>query len=485
MPLEVISSSQALHNIRTNAHFRWPKRGAGDNRIEPIASPAFTPGFSFRPGCEIFTIGSCFARNIEAALESLGFRISNRRFFAEAGDAASDGWALNNYGVPAIYNEIAWALGELPYSPDDNLVEIRPGLHADLHLSAPVGAPPEPRETVLARRRRLLAMTRSILTADVLVVTLGLAEVWRDSRSGLYLNAKPPTPALVAEPERFELHILSHDDVREYLDRTFELIFRRCRPDMNVILTLSPVPLSATFTGGDVAVANQYSKSVLRAAVEAVVRRHDRVDYFPSYESVILSDRARAWEDDLTHVRWELIDHNVSRMIAAYTGMAPAPPAADASAALATANQHRRLALARESLGAGRFEAALREVEPLMGGALDMAAVRVRAAAWLGLGEAEAAEGLLRSVLAARPHDGGLHGLLGRALLMRGQAQAAVEALAEAVAWSPRTAAWSVLLARTLIAAGESTRAEAVVDQALLSSPDSAPLQRLRAAFGR
>ena len=73
--------------------------------------------------------------------------------------------------------------------------------------------------------------------------------------------------------------------------------------------------------------ANNYSKSALRAAAEVAVRSFDHVDYFPSFETVTMSDRAIAWEDDLAHVTPAMIELNVSRMIADYM------PAADETAA--------------------------------------------------------------------------------------------------------------------------------------------------------
>ena len=65
-------------------------------------------------------------------------------------------------------------------------------------------------------------------------------------------------------------------------------------------------------------VANSYSKAALRVAAEIATRSFDHVDYLPSYETVTLSDRALAWEDDLVHVRNDMIELNVARMLAAY-----------------------------------------------------------------------------------------------------------------------------------------------------------------------
>jgi hypothetical protein len=79
-------------------------------------------------------------------------------------------------------------------------------------------------------------------------------------------------------------------------------IIRRANPSAKVVLTTSPVPLGRTFTGHDVIIANGYSKAVLRAVAADIVEKNRHVDYFPSYEMVMLSDPRSSWEDDQRHV---------------------------------------------------------------------------------------------------------------------------------------------------------------------------------------
>ena len=83
-------------------------------------------------------------------------------------------------------------------------------------------------------------------------------------------------------------------------------------------MTVSPVPLSATFTDRDIVVANMASKATLRAAAEAFVARTDHAHYFPSYEMVLYSDTERAWRPDRMHVRGAMISHILSAFIRAY-----------------------------------------------------------------------------------------------------------------------------------------------------------------------
>ena len=482
MSVRVIGCSEALVNMRTSPVARWPKRETGENRIEPLAALAFTPSFGFAPGSTIFTIGSCFARHVEAALDRQGFAIPTRQFWSEDPTGrTSDNWMLDNYGVPAIFNEIAWAFGEAPYNPHDHCIELRPGLFVDAHL--PGRVPLAPLEAVLARRQRIFQVTRSLLEADVLVMTLGLVEVWKDNRSGYYLNARPHQATLASDPKRFDLHVLSYEDVRDHLARTFEMVFRRCRADLKVILTVSPVPMSTTFTGTDVAVANQYSKSLLRAVAEEIVQRHARVDYFPSYENVVLSERAAAWEDDQVHVRPDLIEHNVAMMIAAYTGEPAQPTAPGTGAAAPSGAEHRDLKRARDYLSDRQYEKAIAASVLLFGGPLHSQALRVQATAHLALNQPAAAETALRKAITLRYNDGGLHGVLGKALLLQGKLAEASEALTEALNYSPGVPLWSALLAETLVKRGRVTEAAGVLKSALSSAPQHAQLKRVLASI--
>src|SRR5690606_27730028 len=123
-------------------------------------------------------------------------------------------------------------------------------------------------------------LTRSVRDTRVIILTMGLVEVWYDKMSGLYLNGPPPKAIITAEPDRFELHVLSYEDVITALEAIHALIAKHCRSDAQILITVSPVPFKVSFTGRDALSANTYSKSVLRAAVETFARAHENVDYF-------------------------------------------------------------------------------------------------------------------------------------------------------------------------------------------------------------
>lgn len=316
MPLLKIPGPEAIEIRKANGFAKWPGRSATENRVEPVALPDFKVGFALKPGEPIFTIGSCFARNIELRLMERGFPVPMRDLLDQPEFKGLHASALNNYGVTSIWQELSWAFAE-EFDHRRHFVEALPGRFVDLNLSSKLTRP-EPLEDLLARRKAIIECTRLIRECRVVVITLGLAEVWWDNVGKAYLNEMPRPTLLKKEPGRFELHVLDAGEAATYLNKALELIKENGRVGVQVILTVSPVPLTATHRPEDVMVANTYSKSVLRVAAEQARLKFDFVHYFPSYESVMLSDRAVTWEEDQIHVTDFIVDQNVKRMLIAY-----------------------------------------------------------------------------------------------------------------------------------------------------------------------
>jgi hypothetical protein len=112
-------------------------------------------------------------------------------------------------------------------------------------------------------------------------------------------------------------------DVVSRLEATMNRL-REVRPGMRFLLTVSPVPLTATASGGHVLTATMHSKSVLRAAAGEMVARRDDVDYFPSYELIAgFQSGGRYYEPNLRSVRLDGVDF-VMRHFAAGLGVVAA-----------------------------------------------------------------------------------------------------------------------------------------------------------------
>jgi hypothetical protein len=61
---------------------------------------------------------------------------------------------------------------------------------------------------------------------------------------------------------------------------------RAGKKSVRILLTVSPVPLTATMSGRHVLLATTYSKAILRAAAGQLESENSNIDYFPSYEII-------------------------------------------------------------------------------------------------------------------------------------------------------------------------------------------------------
>ncbi len=213
---------------------------------------------------------------------------------------------FHRFNPGSLLQEFEHILSESQSIADGALIFERPdGLFSDCHYNARFTLPDF--EPCLARRNFIHQRINGLVDVDFVIITLGMAEAWLDVESGLYLNTTPTKELAEYLPGRFRFQILSETDVVASLSRVLDLIYRR-NPLMRVILTVSPIPLAATFSGQDVAVANSNSKATLLCAVNRLAQAFSQLFYFPSYEIVTYSERAAVWEPDGRHVRAEFVD---------------------------------------------------------------------------------------------------------------------------------------------------------------------------------
>ena len=114
---------------------------------------------------------------------------------------------------------------------------------------------------------------------------------------------------------RFEL--LDFRRCLEYVQRTVALI-HDVNPSCKILMTTSPMPMQRTFTEMDVIVANMQSKATLRAVCGEIYHSEDGVDYFPAFESVMLTKSWDIWERDKTYVRHSFVGKIVKHLVDAY-----------------------------------------------------------------------------------------------------------------------------------------------------------------------
>jgi len=227
----------------------------------------------------VIGVGSCFARYFILWLAEKGFNKSVD---------ASPYNALMRYGAtfesPAVIaQQFRWAFGEF-----------------DSRHALWIGKDKEVFEAN-DERRRLVRTT--LEQTDVLILTLGLSEIWYDKQTG-----EPLWRALTKrhyDPSRHVFRVETMQDTKRCLEK-IEEIRRGHLPGLKVVYTISPVRMKATFRPVSAITANSVSKAILRAALDEFLReRSELVNrelfYFPSYE--IVHDFFRdPFEEDNRHV---------------------------------------------------------------------------------------------------------------------------------------------------------------------------------------
>ncbi|CUH89822.1 GSCFA family protein [Phaeobacter sp. CECT 5382] len=320
----MVNAKQALARTKSNDHDRWAggdALSARDRIVSKVVVPQGLQTFSCSPGNTFFAIGSCFARNVEERLELAGANVLSRQMdVADLGATGARTLGLFNKYTPfSILQELQFASGERDY-PEEAFLSAGLDLFYDAQLRINSGN--ASLEALRARRKEInLAFARAF-EADVLILTLGLIEAWFDTKSGLYLNEVPAPRLLMKEPDRFELRILSVDECREALREIHTLLARHAKVGQKIVITVSPVALARTFSEHDVIIANTTSKSTLRVAAMEFASEHEGVDYFPSYEAVLHSAPALAWQDDRLHASDFIVGRIISTFLTRY-GLPP------------------------------------------------------------------------------------------------------------------------------------------------------------------
>jgi hypothetical protein len=192
---------------------------------------------------------------------------------------------------------------------EDLLYECDNGHVIDMHIG---GYVPVTKERALGRRQEIYNVFAQVFSSQVVIMTLGMIEVWHDLENHLFIQ-RVPSEKMKHNTERFKFLCLNYKECHDYVQKSISLI-RKHRPECKFLMTTSPVPLKETFTHEDIITANTYSKSVLRAVCGEIVSESKQVDYFPSFKSVTLTRDWAIFEKDLRHVSDEFVQKIVARL---------------------------------------------------------------------------------------------------------------------------------------------------------------------------
>lgn len=270
---------------------------------------------------KIATAGSCFAQRISHHLKKNGYNVMDveppppglpeilHKKFGFSMYSARYG---NIYTVRQLLQLAQEAAGD--WKPC-NYIWDKDGKYVDALRPAvePEGFD-SPEEVVEHRMHHVAHVETLFQELDVLIFTLGLTEMWIHKDSGTVYPTAPGTLAGVYDDRTYVFQNAEYGDIIADFHE-FQKVLSRIRGEkpFKVLLTVSPVPLTATASGKHVLVSTTYSKSVLRTVAGQLSSHHDHIDYFPSYE-IVTNPRlhASSFADNLRSVTDEAVD-NVMR----------------------------------------------------------------------------------------------------------------------------------------------------------------------------
>ncbi len=272
--------------------------------LDPMISAPFTIGKSQR----VATAGSCFAQNIAMHLRQAGFNFLCTEPDPDGGTSAFSAQYGNVYTAHQLRQLLHRAYGLL--RPRDIAWERADGRFIDPFRPQlfPLGFSSEA-DVREERDRHLREVRRLFEQCQVFVFTLGLTETWINASDGVALPVPPGAVAIRAGDGPYVFRNYGSNEITDEL-RGFVADVRLVNPELRVILTVSPVPLVATYENQHVLVANTFSKSTLRVAAECVVKAEKDVAYFPSYEIVTSHASGGSYfESDFRNVSTDGVAH--------------------------------------------------------------------------------------------------------------------------------------------------------------------------------
>lgn len=255
-------------------------------------SDVWRPKFLIEQDAPVITAGSCFAAEIGRYLIEYGMNWYDAeppppglsRQERKARHYREFSFRTGNVYTAAMLKQwISWALsrsdptGQVWVEAERYYDPYRPSVDPDGYDS--------PDAMLRGRARTLDAIRDAVATASCFIFTLGLTEAWLHRADGTVYSMCPGTVRGRFDPSLHEFHNYSFGQVHRDLCETIAML-RGVNPELRTLLTVSPVPLTATATGEHALVATTYSKSVLRSVAGQLAAEHDHVDYFPAYELI-------------------------------------------------------------------------------------------------------------------------------------------------------------------------------------------------------
>ena len=197
-----------------------------------------------------FSMGSCFARNLAGRLRDRGYQSHH----LEISEYINTTFA-NRVFVDWLSND------DIDGAIRDRIVELLPQDWSKEHTLRIIG------------------------NSDVFILTLGVAPAFFDKATGEFVL---PRKSALNSRALAEKYVFRTTTVQENVDNVLHLInfIRSVSPGIKIVVTVSPVPIVASFEFESAVQADCLSKSTMRLVAHEVVNNSslDNILYWPSFE---------------------------------------------------------------------------------------------------------------------------------------------------------------------------------------------------------
>lgn len=269
--------------------YTYWKRSISDvdpNDIDLVTSVPFQIGRDER----VATAGSCFAQHIAQTLQRQGFNYFRAEAYDPSGAGRDENFGVfsarfgNIYTTRQLIQLFGRAYGL--FHPHDQAWITKAGKVLDPfrpHIQSEGFGTVE--ALAVDRTAHLAAVRRMFEDTDIFIFTLGLTETWLSKIDGAAFPLAPGVVGADVDFDDYEFRNLTVAEMENDLS-TFLRRLQSVNPGVRVILTVSPVPLIATFEDRHVVLSTELSKAALRVVADTASKHQDKIAYFPSYEII-------------------------------------------------------------------------------------------------------------------------------------------------------------------------------------------------------
>jgi hypothetical protein len=282
--------------------------------------------FNLDQDTSIASAGSCFAQHISKYLLSNGFDVIDKEKAPQGLPEklkSSYGYNMfsarfgNIYSVKQLLQLTKEAAGLL--DPKDYIWKKGNKFYDAFRPSIEFNGFNSKSEVIEHRKFHLINVKAMFEKMDVLIFTMGLTQTWTNRYNQLVYPSAPGIIAGQFNPSDFELVNAEYNEILSDFNEFTKIIdtLRKAKSQKcKFILTVSPVPLTATALNEHVLLSSIYSKSVLRA-VAGKLSQKNNIDYFPSYE-IVNNPRLEfsPFEENLRTVKKSTVDNVMKHFFA-------------------------------------------------------------------------------------------------------------------------------------------------------------------------